>query len=252
MKNVCFHGCSFTVGEGFPEELRDQYIYDRLVSKYFNYNRTNISLGGSGNYKIFLRSCESILSGEYDIVFTQWSALNRFWLSPGPNASFFLNDEKYPDYRYRDIYLSKKEKEKFKNTFLLLNHDYQNIFDLIDYCKILVNLADKNQVKLIFINGLVPWTPDLVKPFNKDLNLTLSKYSKEILDFDNRDDDEIIFYFKKLQDKFNTLDQKQWVNIFDSFRESSVDDGPEGHHPGIESHKIMADKIIEYIVKEKI
>ena len=252
MKKACFNGCSFTVGEGFPEELRDQYIYDRLVSKHFDYIRTNIASGGSSNYKIFLRSCESILSGQYDIVFTQWSALNRFWLNPGPDASFFLNDEKYPDFRYRDIYLSEKEKEKFKNTFLLLNHDYQNIFDLIDYCKILNTLADANRVKIFYINGIVPWEDDLIKPLQSNLSSSLSQYTKDILDFDTRDEDEIIKYFTQLQNKFLTLNKKRWINLFDSFKKSIVDQGPEGHHPGIESHKIMADKIIEYVVKEKI
>jgi len=83
---VCFNGCSITVGEGFSFEQRDSFIYDRLVSKKFNFESDNIAVAGSSNYKIFMRSAKAIMSGKYDLVVTQWSALNRVWLHPGPET----------------------------------------------------------------------------------------------------------------------------------------------------------------------
>jgi hypothetical protein len=251
--NACFNGCSFTVGEGFSIECRDDYIYDRLVAKKFNFNLTNIAIGGSSNYTIFMRTADAIQSKKYNIIFTQWSALNRMWLSPGPETYFFINDHKYPDFKYRDIYLSPKEKIKFTNTLLLLNHDYQNIFDLVDYCKILNNLACIASVKLFFINGLIPWTTDLITQVNSNnLTISLSEYTKNILDFDNRDDSSIIQYFIKLQDKFKQLDQTNWINLFSSFQSNMVDIGPEGHHPGISSHQLMADRVVHFLTANNI
>ena len=90
---VCWNGCSFTVGDGFPIHQRDQYIYDRLVSKQFGFESTNISVSGSSNLEIFKRSAQAILNKEHDIVITQWSALNRLRLHPGPDCSFVLNDD---------------------------------------------------------------------------------------------------------------------------------------------------------------
>jgi hypothetical protein len=243
---VCFNGCSFTVGEGFPIEQRDSFIYDRLVSKKFNFESDNIALSGSSNYKIFMRSVDAILSNKYDLVITQWSALNRVWLSPGPDSDFFTNDTKYPTFKYRDIHLSKEEKNKFKDTLLLLNHDFSNIIDLIKYCNILTNI-NNTKTQVIFVNGLVPWTQDIATPLTSDLSNCLSKYSKEILDFDNRDNDEIIKFFKILQDNFIKLDTSRWVNLFESFRNNAVDIGPEGHHPGPKSHAWMANKIEDYL-----
>ena len=218
---VCFTGCSFTVGKGFPESQRANFIYDRLVSKKLGLDSDNCAIGGGSNYKIFMKSAAAVQSALYDLVVVQWTALNRLWLSPGPNSDFFTTDGRFPDFRYRDIYLSKSEKQIFRNTILLLNHDYQNIIDLIDYCKILSGLETSN-TKVVFINGLVPWTDDLSKPLTDNLSECLSEYSKQMLDFDNRSNEEIIEFFTKLQQKFSELDQTKWVNLFDSFLEHTL------------------------------
>jgi len=250
---ACFNGCSFTFGEGFPENQRDHYIYDRLLSKQFGLDSKNISIGGSSNYTIFMRSAAAIMSQTYDIVFTQWSALNRMWLFPGPDSQFFLNDNKNKDFIYREIQITASQLQQIKDTLLMLNHDYHNIFDLIDYCAILEHLAQLNSVKIVFINGLVPWQQDLNNPANKeDLDRSLSDYTKFMLDFDNRSDDEIILFFSNLQRKFTKLNQSLWVNLFNSFQHNTVDHGPEGHHPGIKSHQWMADKISNFLITEKL
>jgi hypothetical protein len=130
---------------------------------------------------------------------------------------------------------------------LLLNHDYQNILDLIDYCNILQELSNANGNRVVFINGLVPWQEDLIRPLGLNLEQSLSPYSKSILDFSNRSDDEIIEYFLKLQQKTSTLDKNNWVNMFDSFQANICDLTPASHHPGIKSHKWMADQITYYM-----
>lgn len=249
---TCFNGCSFTVGEGFPVEQRDDFIYDRIVARQFDFDHTNIAQGGSSNYTIFMRSANAIISRQYDIVFTQWSALNRIWLSPGPDCTFYTNDNRHPDFRYREIYLSKADKQKFKDTAIMLNHDYQNIIDVVDYCKILTELSQHTGTRAVFINGLVPWKNDLVQPLTDNLATSLSDYTKSILDFEHRPDEEIIKFVQQLQDKFKEVDPDMWVNLFDSFVENIVDVGPEGHHPGLRSHQWMAAQVANYITERKI
>ena len=249
---VCFNGCSFTVGEGFAEHQRAQYIYDRLLAKQFGFDSTNVAIGGSSNYTIFMRTAREILSNKYDLVITQWTALNRTWLYPGPDTVFFTNDQEFPDYKYRDLYLSASEKKTFCNTLLLMNHDYNNIMELVDYCNILCNLADTNSTKIMFVNGLVPWQPDLAQPLSDDLGQLLSGYTKSVLDFDHRPDHEIVEFFTKLQNKFQELDQSKWSNLFTSFMSAVTDTGPEGHHPGPISHKWMADNISNYLTENSI
>lgn len=245
IKKVCFNGCSFTVGEGFDPDLRDQYIYDRLISRQCGFDRTNIAKGGSSNHEIFMRSVRALDQG-FDMMFVQWSALNRIWFYPGPDCEWSSNDDN-DEFRYREIYLDKHTQQKFRNTLLMMNHDYHGLISLVDYCNILTVLAEKYRTKIIFINGLVPWTNDLVAPLQSDLDSSLSYYTKEILDFDHRDDDQIREFFVALQTKVKSLDQRFWVNIFDSFRKNTVDHGPQGHHPGIRSHRNMADRIMLYL-----
>jgi hypothetical protein len=94
---------------------------------------------------------------------------------------------------------------------------------------------------------LIPWQSDLIKPLGTDLEQSLSSYSKSILDFVNRSDDEIIEYFSKLQQKVATLNKSNWVNLFESFQSNICDIAPAGHHPGIKSHEWMADKITDFL-----
>jgi len=252
-KSVCWNGCSFTVGEGFSKNLRAHYVYDSLVSQQFSFDSTNQAKSGSSNYKIFMKSAEAMLSDKYDLVFVQWSVLNRLWLYPGPDSEWFLNDERYPDFKYRDIYIDSATTKITKNAILLLNHDYQNIFDVVDYCCILEELSRARSSHVIFINGLLPWCDDLVHPMYKDdLARSLSKYTKDLVDFDNRDDEEIELFATKLKDKFSQLNTKLWVNLFDSFCDNQSDVGPEGHHPGINSNQWMADQVSTYLIANQL
>lgn len=246
---ACFNGCSFTYGEGFPAEQRDVYVYDRLVSKQLGLERVNIAEPGSSNHRIFIRSVHAIEQKNCDVLVVQWSALNRIWLSPGPDAWYCTNpNPQIKEYRYRDIVLKNNEKSNFELTLRLLNHDYNNILELIDYCNILTKLAKLAGISLFFINGLVPWTNDIAKPLESNLESCLGQYTKNMLDFDNRDDAEIVEFVTKLQNKFSTLDQSLWINLFDSwFYNHMIDLGPEGHHPGIISHQWMADRTKQHM-----
>jgi hypothetical protein len=102
------------------------------------------------------------------------------------------------------------------------------------------------QTQPIFVNGLVPWKNDIASLITTDLATGLSSYTKSILDFDTRDDENILSLFLQLQQKFSELDQGLWVNLFDSFVSTVVDRGSDKSHPGPMSHQQMAHKISNY------
>ena len=244
--NVCFAGCSFTYGEGFSEEERYN-VYDRILEKELSWNRTNVAQPGNSNHNIFLSSANAIMSKQYDIVFVQWSGLNRMWLYPGPDTTFDTHRVN-TDYTYRDIFISQRERKKFVETLLILNHDYKNILDLVDYCNVLESLGTVNNTKVYFINGIVPWQDDLVNLSDyTNMSQLLSLYTKEILDFENRNDDEIKQFVSVLQNKLLTLNLGLWVNPFDSMSGRNTDVAPAGHHPGVKSHRIMANQVIDFL-----
>jgi hypothetical protein len=244
-QNFTFIGCSFTVGEGLALEKNDYSLYANIVAKNYSANVTNLSVKGNSNYNIFITALKELLFNTPDKLFVQWSALNRLWLHPGPDTELFLAHTVSSDYVYRDTTYSKKQLQEFANTYHILNHDYKNLLDLIDYCNILTKITN---CQIIFINGLVPWTQEILnKTTAKNFAKNLSEYSKEVLEFDARDDEEITKFFVSLNNAVLSLDQSRWVNMFDSMVKTQVDSGNDKAHPGSKSHQLYAEMIIKYL-----
>jgi hypothetical protein len=242
-----FVGCSFTVGVGLDHEKDDASNYTNIVAKHYSSDISNLAVGGNSNYNIFMSALDEILYNKPDKIFIQWSALNRLWLYPGPDTKLTLSHTIKNDYKYRDIYYSKKQLQEFTNAYHILNHDYHNILTLINYCNILTEIG-KNKTQIIFINGLLLWTKEiLILDTIVDFSKNLSTYTKEILEFDSREDHELIDFFTKLNRAVTGLSQSSWVNMFDSMVNLSIDNGNDNSHPGPESHKLYADMIIKYI-----
>lgn len=246
-----FVGCSFTVGVGLDHEKDDSANYTNIVAKKYNAEVNNLSIGGNSNYNIFITALNEILFNAPDKIFVQWSALNRLWVYPGPDTQLALSHTIKEDYNYRDIYYSKKQLQELTNAYHILNHDSERLLNLINYCNILtrINNCHKiNNCQIIFINGLVPWTEEISdKNTATNFSDNLSEYSKEILEFDTRNDDELNKFFNKLNVAVTSLDNRYWVNMFNSLQNQAVDVGNDNLHPGIESHHRYADMIIKYI-----
>lgn len=250
---VCWHGCSATIGAGFPEDQRDQFVYDRLVCKKLGFDSDNLAEPGASNVNIFRAACASVMSGCYNCVFVQWSELNRLWFYPGPDTEFLASGDSDVHYQYRDILISLKQRHQLRDQVLLLNHDYHNLLALIDFCNILEALANHCQCQLVYINGHIRWKPDLTQIIQIDnLDDTLSDYTKTVLDFDHRNDDELMSFFSRLQNKFASLNRDLWVNLFDPLIEIKLDEGPLGHHYGVKSYAILADLIESHITTRDI
>jgi hypothetical protein len=240
-----FIGCSFTVGEGLEFEKNDPSLYANIISDRYSANVNNLAVKGNSNLNIFKIALNEILFGNADKVFVQWSALNRLWVYPGPNTTLSLSHTIEQNYQYRDIFYTKKELQHLTDSWRLLNHDYHHILELINYCKILKEVS-KNQI--IFINGLLPWTKEIaIASTIDDFSLNFSQYTKELLDFDHRSDDELIELFTQLHNAINLLDKDLWVNQFESMFANIIDFGNDNSHPGVKSHQLYADMIIKYL-----
>lgn len=247
MDKFTFIGCSFTVGVGLPLEKDDRNNYTNIVSKKYNAIANNIAVSGNSNYNIFMGAINELLGKNPDKLFVQWSALNRLWLCPGPDTTLSLSHTINNDYAYRDISYKKAELQKFTDMYHLLNHDYNNILTLINYCNILTELSF-NKTEIIFINGLVNWTSEITTLDTlQDMAVYLSPYTKGLLEFESRSDDELIEFFSKLHNAINLLDKTAWVNMFNSMMKTKLDKGTDHIHPGPTSHVAYAEMIIKYL-----
>lgn len=243
--NSAFVGCSITLGEGFEHEQREGQIYPSLIAKHFMFDSDNLAHKGASNHMIFLITADAIRRQRYDMIFCQWSELNRLWLSPAPDAWYYTTGHATKDYHSKNLILDIKTQNHLAETILMLNHDYQNTMILIDYVNILTDLGRLYDTKIVFINGMLPWQNDLTMDVNHVGQL--SDYTRDMLDAIHRDDEEVLTLFKQLQTKFKSIDLAQWVNPFESFQSMTVDQGPLGHHPGPKSHRAMADLIHNYL-----
>lgn len=242
-----FVGCSFTVGVGLELEKSDPANYTNILANYYDAESLNLAQGGNSNYNIFITALNEILFNSPDKIFIQWSSPNRLWLYPGPDTSVALAHTIENDYSYRNIKYSKKELQELTDMYHILNHDYHNLITLINYCNILAEIS-KNKTQIIFINGLVPWTKEIIdKNTLSNFSENLSDYSKEILEFDSRDDAELTIIFDNLNLAITKMEQSKWVNMFNSMTEIAIDLGNDAQHPGPKSHRLYADMIIKYI-----
>lgn len=226
---IYFGGCSITMGAGYPAQQQDYRIYPNLVAKELGTNAVNDAEGGSSNLKIFLRACKALIDGEYDVHIIQWSAIHRHWLYPTPDTGLFIGTP-----------MESGEDTKFIAEFQKRNHDYGNIMQLADFCRIIQEMARLKNKKVIFVNGRVSLTPDMA-----DRNLPMNKKFYDLLSDLKKDQQED--FAERLINNFELINWQHWANPWNSISEMQTDNAPLDTHPGPETHAKLAKLILERI-----
>ena len=242
-----FIGCSQTKGEGLELLDLSPYNYANIIGKNYDASVKNLAEPGLDNNSMFILGLEEIYNDTPDILFVQWSSLDRFKLFPGPDTQFSLMPIITKDYSYRKIFIAKKQLQQLADYFFVLNHHYHALLSVINYCNILENTA-QGKCKIVFINGCLPWKDDLAISQFDNYNKQLSNYTKDLLDFDYRQDDEIELFLNRLTKAFASLNRDLWPNLFNNFESWELDSWND--HPGIKTNKFIADQIITYLDKK--
>jgi hypothetical protein len=221
---IYFGGCSITMGAGFTGGKQDPLIYPNLVGSADNHAE-----GGSSNFKIFINAAKALLDRRHDQYFVQWSALHRHWVYPSPKHGFYIGA--YTDQNLVD--------RNFVAQYQLLNHDYGNIMSLIDYTRILQQMADDAGCDIWFINGMVPWTEDMLTGDSQ------SEYVRSL--YQGLTEQEILDFSERLRNNLELIDWTQWINPWHSIRDMQEDNAPLDDHPGPQTHEKIANLIIDRI-----
>lgn len=212
MALIYFGGCSITLGAGFEDLTQDRRIYPNLVTS----EAINDATGGSSNLKIFTQAAKAILEDVSDTYVVQWSALHRHWLYPAPDAGTYIGGVN-------------ETNDKFIAQFQLLNHDYGNILQLLDYTRILTDMAQKHNSDIFFVNGLVTWSKDI-------------DWMYELVMDASSDHDRFV---ENLQNNMDLVNWDLWVNPWHSMNDNKLDNAPLDNHPGPQTHQHIADLILE-------
>jgi len=68
----------------------------------------------------------------------------------------------------------------------------------------------------------------------------LSAYTRDLLNVDNRDDEEIFKLYDKMHDQYQQaggIQEDKWLNLYSSMHKGRIDRAEDEVHPGIISHK---------------
>jgi len=208
-----FNGCSITQGAGFTNEKADARIYPNLIAT----DHINDASGGASNLKIFLHTSKAIVDNLADIYIVQWSSVHRHWVYPAPDRGIYFGST-------QDAISTN---DKFIVQYQLLNHDYGNIMQLIDFCRILQDQASSHNVKLLFVNGLISWS-DSIDWMNKLVQDASSDHDR---------------FVEQMQNNMELVDWDLWIDPWDSMYKNKLDVAEDGSHPGPLTHKHVADQI---------
>jgi hypothetical protein len=226
---IYFGGCSITMGAGYPEQQQDPRIYANVVARAMHTHADNQAEGGSSNLKIFTRAAKALLDRAHDAYFVQWSALHRHWIYPSPKQGFYIGS--YADNGLAD--------QSFVAQYQLLNHDYSNIMSVIDYTRILQQMADDASCDIWFVNGMLPWTKDMLAGDDA------SQYAQQL--YQELSDQETQDFKQRLQNNLELVDWNQWINPWTSIADIQSDNAPLDTHPGPNTHATLAKMILETI-----
>ena len=225
-----FCGCSITYGIGVEENEN----YPSLL------NGINYAIPGSSNSSIFQQALTA-LNDNNKIIFVQWSAPGRSFFKINGHTGYYLGTQ---DFDSLGNIIDKKDLDTFNVIFKLLDCDFNQYYYLGTCFKILNDLAKKLKKQIYFLNGLLHidkifFDKSVPKNFYE-----LNKITRSIIEFEDQPDEVIKHSMQTIQEYFSHTSLNQWVDIK---RIERLDKGNDNMHPGPESHRLVATKIIKFL-----
>ena len=216
---IYFGGCSITMGAGFEKVQQDPMIYANIIGQNIKHQIINDAEGGSSNLKIFTKTAKAIIDGLADIYIIQWSAPHRHWLYPAANKGIYIGS-----------CTEENEYRSFIEQFQKYNHDYPNLMAVIDYSRIITEIAKGRKKQTIFINGMLNWKESWHDVYMKSL-------LDELDPLDQKD------FQEQFSNNIDLLDLDAWANPWQNILEMQEDDAPLDNHPGPITHRKVADLV---------
>jgi hypothetical protein len=252
---IAFFGGSVSAGTGYLELKKSPEIYPNTFSAQ-GHSIVNHAIAGGNSQEIFANCCKFLATDWADVICIDWNTLIRFRFHPSPETEYIITPSEFSiPYNNHCYPFNKKDLAQFQKMLILTSHDYYRIIELIEYCLTLQELCKKLNTEIIMLNDSISWHSELFQNYKPTDNFAqkLNNADKEMLDFDNRPDAEIFELLNKLTLKFNQLDMKLWVNVFENFTKIQIDQAsPTDGHPGPLTHKKIASKIINHMQQRKI
>ena len=249
MTNVLFSGCSYFAGAGLAgEKANDDNVVNVFSKEAFGAcTVNNIAENGNSNLTIYTDTAAAMYEQHYDYVFVGITSYPRY--------NFYMGFEPY-DFKRRVVFspfsktfsehnghsgeFSSAWLQDLRNKFLAVHNDHFEILEIIKYQNLLLNQAKLLGTKLYFVNNLAHWDQGYFTKANNTEAFAYTLYTKKLLDFENRNDDEINTLYNLMHtdySKLGSVQEQHWLNLYEPFLTRITDLGSDHYHPGPRSHR---------------
>jgi hypothetical protein len=253
MQHTLFAGCSYTAGSGFALEKADPALWvNRLYRDNIHLSTTeilNVGVGGRSNAGIFSDTIYNLLNYNCKYAFVAWTSSPRYEMELGlelyetrhvvaPNSR--ASRHALNDCVYDPAYLN-----NITNRLISLPHLHYEIKNLVYYVNSLVKLSRLTNTKLFFINALCNWDTEYFHKLELVMPTTYTKFTQQLINVANRDDNEIFQLYNKIHCEYNELGGIQsdhWINLYESMSSLKHDVNLDGVHPGTKSNQLYSQK----------
>ena len=258
MNCVLFAGCSYTAGSGWELGPKDSNLWVNLLhqnTQLKKYDLLNSSQGGRSNAGIFSDAVYNLTHFDCKYAFVSWTSSPRYELELGlemydtkhciiPNAP--ARQHNLNDCNYAPAYL-----DKIRDRVVSLAHPHYEILNLVYYVNSLIAIADLKNTKLFLINAICPWDQQYFNKLSGVLPSEYTAFTQKIINVVNRSDVECEQLYNKIHNQYQKIggiQEKYWINLYDSLRTQQVDVNSDRIHPGKKSNQLYYEKISQALI----
>ena len=254
--NVLFTGCSYTAGEGWPEQKQDLHLWVNILHKQLwpTHKIINLGISGNNNQGIFQSTIEQLTKQDIDVAIVQWTCFPRYMFDIGfelYSTKLNVYPNKVPcEFNLNSKQISKSYVKDFINKLLYLHHEQPEIVQLIKYVNCLIDLARITKTKIYFVNGICPWDNNFFVRKQNVLPEGYTDFTKQLLNVKNRNDEEILKLYNLMHNQYSnagTIQKQYWLNLYNSLQQNRIDTNNDNKHPGTISNQNYAQMLADSI-----
>jgi hypothetical protein len=252
-------GASVSSGYGLDGFRNDQQLF---ATKFLNYVDgvnpqmiDNVGDPGDDNLKIYRSALTRLMQNDYHSLLVVWQNIPFTNIHFGlelHNTRCGLMSSVVP---VNDINMVSKQsipRSVLVNMqkHLLAYYNYHwDIINLLFYCNSLIYVGKSTNTQIRFVHYSLPWrTNRYFEQHEWQKPSELDPFTQEILQCDERDDEESKQLYKQIHKEYNNIGGMQsayWLNLYNPLCDKKIDTGADGLHPGYKSQKIFTEFLIQ-------
>tara|TARA_R100001163_G_C5024888_1_gene166691 strand:+ start:216 stop:1031 length:816 start_codon:yes stop_codon:yes gene_type:complete len=252
-------GASVSSGYGLDGFRKDPHLF---ATKFLNYidgvdpqHIDNMGNPGDDNLQIYRSALTGLMQNDYHSLLVVWQSI------PFTNTHFGL--ELYstrcglisPVVPVSDINMVNKQiiprsalVNMQKHLLAYYNHHW-DIINLLFYCNSLIHVGKSTDTQIRFVHYNLPWRANRYFDQHEWQTPTeLDPFTQEILQCDERDDEESKKLYKHIHKEYDNVGGMQssyWMNLYNPMCDMKTDTTADGLHPGYKSQEIFTEFLIQ-------